>query len=307
MPPIKKIELFFLNTLLQICLVGISIILLVDFFLFPEDKLSLAIDGTILMACGVAFAIRKQHPTYAVLTITLIVLAAMIYQCLVVPLNTTTSLSILLVVGFVCSVMLKGRLMHIMHLLVIVSLISIFVLQYSRPELRFSSKANDVITVTITYAVLYFILTFSTAVLKGNYDRVHDDLHASNNQLQEKANKIIHQNQELVQIQEKLNSVNRDLEKIVYERTAKIQHQNEILYKFSYTNAHHLRGPVARLLGLANIFKLEPKPEPEFIVEKMSEQAKEIDQVIRQINVDLEANNKNLLPESLQEPLEQKL
>ena len=191
-----------------------------------------------------------------------------------------------------------------MHLLIILSLICIFSIQFSIPELRFSAKPNDAITVAFTYAVLYFILTYSTAVLKSNYDRIHDDLNATNDQLREKADKITNQNEELMVIQEKLNLINRDLEKIVHDRTARIQHQNEILYKFSYTNAHHLRGPVARLLGLANIYRLEPKPDPDFVVKKMAEQAEEIDQVIRQINIDLDANNQNLLPESLRESLE---
>ncbi len=65
--------------------------------------------------------------------------------------------------------------------------------------------------------------------------------------------------------------------------------QNEILLKYSYTDAHHLRGPVARLLGLANLHRLEEAPDHNFIIEKMAEQAGEIDQVIRKINDDLEA------------------
>ena len=69
---------------------------------------------------------------------------------------------------------------------------------------------------------------------------------------------------------------------------AKIQSQNEILLKYSYANAHHLRGPVARLLGLANVYRLESSIEPDFIITKMVEQAREIDEVVKQINVDLE-------------------
>jgi signal transduction histidine kinase len=76
----------------------------------------------------------------------------------------------------------------------------------------------------------------------------------------------------------------------VNERTAKIQSQNEILIKYSYTNAHHLRGPVARLLGLASIYNLETNPDYNFFIRKMADQAKEIDDVIKQINSELEVS-----------------
>ena len=291
MASLKSIEVFFLNTLLRICLAGVSLVLLADVIIYPQDTLSISIDVVILVACAVAYGIRKHFATAAVLIVTIIVLVAMIYQCLMVPVNTTTSLSIVLVVGFIYSVMLQGRLMHSMHALTIIALHTIFVIQYLNPELRLSPKLNDVVTVAITYTILYFILTFTTARLKRGYDKIHASIKEVNHQLQEKAAKVVQQNEELLQIQDKLNAINRDLEKIVNDRTTRIQEQNEILYKYSYTNAHHLRGPVARLLGLANIYKLEPRMEPDDIIQKMTQQAKEIDAVIQQINIDLEANN----------------
>ncbi len=112
-----------------------------------------------------------------------------------------------------------------------------------------------------------------------------------NTELNEKATKIASQNDELRQIKDNLSVLNKDLEKIVNERTAKIQIQNEILIKYSYTNAHHLRGPVARLLGLGSIYKLENQPDADFIIEKMVDQAIQIDSVIKQINIDLESRN----------------
>lgn len=82
------------------------------------------------------------------------------------------------------------------------------------------------------------------------------------------------------------------------ERTAKIQLQNEILFKYSYRNAHHLRGPVARLLGLATIYKLDTTQNADFYVEKMVDQAHEIDSVIKQINIDLELGKVEIKKES---------
>ena len=127
-------------------------------------------------------------------------------------------------------------------------------------------------------------------MLKSSYDRIHNYLIETNGELNQKASEIASQNDELLKMHNDLNAMNAHLEQIVDERTVKIQQQNEILYKYSYANAHHLRGPVARLLGLVNVYGLNPKPDPDFIIEKMADQANEIDAVVKQINVDLDTN-----------------
>jgi hypothetical protein len=76
----------------------------------------------------------------------------------------------------------------------------------------------------------------------------------------------------------------------VDERTTKVKKQNELLVKYSYTNAHHLRGPVARLLGLAAISKIDKTMDVVDIIDKMVIQANEIDTVVKQINTELESN-----------------
>ncbi|MDO1446453.1 hypothetical protein Q0590_09350 [Rhodocytophaga aerolata] len=276
---IKNIEKFFLNTILIISIAGVFLVLMSNVLLFPEDILSIYISIAILAACIVAYILRRNYPTVAVLTVTSVVLAAMSYQRLTIP-NTTTTLAVVLIVGFIFSIMLKGRIMWIMHGITFIIINTLFL-----------HHIQDALTAGITYSVLYFILTYASGVLKASYDRIHQHLRDTNSQLKEKAKEIEAQNEELLQIQNNLSALNRDLEKIVNERTAKIQLQNEILIKYSYTNAHQLRGPVARLLGLASIYKLEPDTDPAFFIEKMVDQAMEIDSVIKQINLELESNH----------------
>lgn len=155
----------------------------------------------------------------------------------------------------------------------------------------FVIQVSDAVTAAITYSTLYFILCYATWVLKSNYDRIQQHLLNTNNQLSAKAKEIAFQKEELLQIQENLSVLNADLEKIVDERTVKIKVQNEILKQYSYRNAHHLCGPVARLLGLSMVYKLDPKSNPDFFMDKMVEQANEIDSVIKQINIELEATS----------------
>jgi signal transduction histidine kinase len=270
---------------------GIFVILVTDIIYYPEDILSLIIDVVILSACTLSFAIRNKYFNTSVLIIAGTTLAAMFYQSFVVPMNTTTSFAIILIVGFIISMLLRGKLMWAMHGITYAGVITVFIIQGVNPALRFAPEVSEVITVAITYLVLYVILSYCTGVLKWKYDQVHDNLRLANIELQERAEEIAAQNEELLQTQDNLNELNVDLERIVRERTRKIQAQNEILLKYSYTNAHHLRGPVARLLGLIAIYKLESNPDIDFFLTKMEDQTKEIDMVVKQINSELETND----------------
>jgi hypothetical protein len=287
MKEIKKLEKFFLLTLLRISIAGASIILITDVILYPQDTLSLKIDVIILSACIVAYFIRNKYFTVSALIISLTTLIAMFYQSLMVPLNTTTSFAIILIVGFIFSILLKGPLQWTMHGLTGIGIVAIFIIQTLNPSLRFSQDTSEIATVGITYCVLYFVISYCTGVLKHGYDRVHEYLHAANIHLMEKTKEIEAQNEELIQIQDNLNELNTNLEKTVNERTTKVQVQNELLLKYSYTNAHHLRGPVARLLGLVAICRLDPNPDFNFFLDKIEQQSIEIDEVVKQINSDL--------------------
>lgn len=274
-----NIEKFFLNTILKISIGGLFLIIISNVLLYPEDTLSISISIAILAACILAFFIRKEHPTASVLIVSIVGLLSMSYQRLTVP-NTTTTLSVVLILGFMISIMLKGKIMWAMHGISFVILNTIFVIHLP-----------DAVTAAITYSTLYFILFYATWVLKSNYDRIQQNLINTNAQLNDKAKEIASQNEELLQIQENLSILNADLEKIVDDRTTKIKAQNEVLIKYSYRNAHHLRGPVARLLGLSMVYKLDPHSNPVYFMDKMVEQANEIDSVIKQINIELEATN----------------
>jgi signal transduction histidine kinase len=283
----KNIEKIFLSTLLQIAMVGVCLVLIADIILFPQDVLSIVIDSVILSACIFSYLIRQKHPTVSVMVLTSIVLLAMFYQCLMVPVNTTTSLSILLVEGFIVSVMLRKRLMWLMHGITFIMINVIFIVQFLNPNLRFSSSLNDLVTVAITYSILYFILTYGTGVLKFRYDELYQFQREANEELQAKTNEIEAQNEELTQVQDNLSALNKDLERLVTERTKKLSIKTEKLVQYSYTNAHDLRGPVARLMGLVAIQRMDANPDHVFFYNKIEEQAQEIDSVVRKINVDL--------------------
>jgi signal transduction histidine kinase len=289
MKEIKNIEKFFLVTLLQISIAGVSLILITDLLFYPKDILSLYIDVVILAACALAYLLRDKYSTTSSLIIIITTLVAMFYQSMAVPINTTTSFAVVLIVGFIISILLKDRLQWTFHGITVLGIIVIFFIQATSSSLRPVAESNETITMGITYCVLYFLIAYCTSILKGSYNRVNSSLRTANTNLIEKAKEIAAQNEELLQIQNNLNELNTNLERTVDERTQKVKIQNEILLKYSYANAHHLRGPIARLLGLVTICRMDTNPDYTFFLDNIERQCKEIDKVVKQINSELSA------------------
>jgi signal transduction histidine kinase len=63
--------------------------------------------------------------------------------------------------------------------------------------------------------------------------------------------------------------------------------RNKKLIEYAYFNAHEVRGPLARILGLAYLVKSRPEDNPLDMIEKIEFSANELDKVIRDINQSL--------------------
>jgi signal transduction histidine kinase len=63
--------------------------------------------------------------------------------------------------------------------------------------------------------------------------------------------------------------------------------QNEHLFKCAYMNSHEVRGPLARILGLIELSRLETDIDYRTFFEKMKQEANDIDKIVRMISDDL--------------------
>lgn len=279
----KNIELYFLNSILRISIIGVSLILISNIIFYPSDLISISIEIAILLACVLAYFLRHKYAIASVLLVTSITIAAVSYQKWMSPISTA-GIPTLLIIGFIVSVMLKGKTMWIMHGISMLLLILVFAPPDTEP-----------ITSSVTYLTIYFVLVFGAYKIKSAYDDFKRNLMDANEVLQKQTVRMESQYRELQITQKELNELNKELEQRVNERTSRIKDQNQILIRYAYTNAHHLRGPVARLMGLASVYRLDSNEDAEEIIDMMAQEAKEIDTVIKQINVDLaEKNLENL-------------
>lgn len=287
----KPIEEFFLESLLKICLISIVIVMMVDYY-FTRFALiqSLVVNSTVLFAIVSTFFLYKQgYFIAAVLWIGFLIMAAMFYQSIAVDSITTSSMAVVMVIGFGFSVLLKGKLPILLHGLTLAGMACVFSwlalhpLEYGKPD------SSDIIVAGITYGVLYTTISYSAWKLKQRYDEAFKSLDTKNRELVEKSHEIETQNEELMQSQENLYQLNTHLESIVEQRTLEVKKQNERLIRYAYANAHHLRGPVARVLGLILLSKMETDLDYPFLFNKIEEQTLEIDHVIKGINREFEA------------------
>jgi signal transduction histidine kinase len=94
----------------------------------------------------------------------------------------------------------------------------------------------------------------------------------------------------LQQQKEEIEFLKDHLDDLVKERTREVEEKGQRISDYAYTNAHHLRGPLARILALIDAMKLEGYPsqkEYQFSLEALYKSAREMDKVVRDINEQL--------------------
>ncbi|HQQ98256.1 MAG TPA: sensor histidine kinase [Cyclobacteriaceae bacterium] len=137
------------------------------------------------------------------------------------------------------------------------------------------------------------------AMERENIRMVKDHNKMLEAKVEERTREIMHQNEELVQRQHEnqeqqriIKDHNRQLEAAVERRTLQLEESNMVLRgqmhkleQFNFIIAHNLRSPVARLLGLSNIFNRNNLSDPinEVVMEKTHEAANDLDKVINDL------------------------
>lgn len=137
-------------------------------------------------------------------------------------------------------------------------------------------------------------------VRAGELEVINQQLTAREQELEETYEKLV-LNEKLVKTQnEILKKYNLNLKKEVQKQTRDLVEKNfelinynSQLEQFAFVTAHNIRGPIARLLGLASIFEKDENLSTQnlWIIEKVDFTAKELDRIVKDLNAILEAKN----------------
>lgn len=159
-----------------------------------------------------------------------------------------------------------------------------------RTPILYDLKYDAIITV-LTYTGLIITAVIINAVFEFNLVNALNALERANNNISSQNIEIMEQANELKILNSSLSKLNNNLEKAVEERTVELNSKNQKLAQYAFLNAHKLRAPVARILGLIQLYRYPEVLEKEstIIVDKLTHSAMELDEVVSDINNKLES------------------
>jgi hypothetical protein len=136
--------------------------------------------------------------------------------------------------------------------------------------------------------ILYLIYRIRFNMILRNQKKLKKEVSQRTQEIQRMNNEIQAQNEELLSQSEEIATNNERLEEIVYDRTQKLQEQNERLSRYAFMNSHELRGPICRMIGLLNVLKLTKSEDHEKILNLIQQTGVELDAITRRINKTLD-------------------
>jgi tetratricopeptide (TPR) repeat protein len=174
-------------------------------------------------------------------------------------------------------------------------------------------KKNDLlilISLLFGFGILFFLVLFKNYshqklvnnLLKERNSQIElqrkeimeqrDELGALNEEIKAQQEDVLasrdalsHKNIEIAEMNNRVLEMNQNLERKVAERTNSLKKQNAQLIEYAFINAHQLRAPLASILGLINLLKLNsPDINEKLIINYLKESSEKLDSVVRSIN-----------------------
>jgi len=161
--------------------------------------------------------------------------------------------------------------------------------EQARDSLQKLNEVNDQLVIKNSELIqLNYAMEVRTAMAVQQQEEIK-----ASRELVKDANRLISEQQEkLVKVNEKLEErVKETNANLIKSNDELVRHNNE-LRQFSYTISHNLRGPVARLLGLTDLFS---KPialeEREVIAQMIRKSGFELDEVLKDLSLIIDIRN----------------
>lgn len=190
---------------------------------------------------------------------------------------------------------LASALSGIVRSICVISFVCMLVIYFFAPQwlgMETFSEPTKIILwqKAVDYLVIGGIIIAFSFLMKMRFLYYRDMVTKRNQQLEKIAHTHLLQNQELALRQEETRAINDNLESMVDERTKESEKRNRELSEYAFINAHMLRGPLCRIIGLVNIMEKNPElyPAERLLAVKMI--ADEIDAQIKEINFAVSKN-----------------
>jgi signal transduction histidine kinase len=147
------------------------------------------------------------------------------------------------------------------------------------PSARFEIIASALVT------SLYLIQLEVRKTLEQNNKNLEKIVYKRTSELIVVNDELQRLNKELLSSNDEIKELNENLEKIVKERTDKINDQLNQLMRYAHMNSHEVRAPLARMLGLLQLIKYEKDArETKQLLDMLYNSSIELDRVIKEMN-----------------------
>ncbi|MEO9868868.1 MAG: tetratricopeptide repeat protein [Ekhidna sp.] len=147
-------------------------------------------------------------------------------------------------------------------------------------QLEQQKALNNAIWVRNTLIAGLLAMFFISYLIYKNYSRnkmANKALQKLNYQIESQAEKLRQANSEITEM-------NNDLEMMVNRRAKELEKRNQQLKEYISSNSHIVRAPLARILGLVDLYKPGDSENLDFINKSIHESATELDNALREIN-----------------------
>jgi signal transduction histidine kinase len=137
------------------------------------------------------------------------------------------------------------------------------------------------IQLAIDFFVIALIITVFLIYIKNKLLSYRKRIGHRNEQLDKLSVTLLQQKDLLEATQNEIKSINDNLEEIIEKRVQKIEEKKAQLEEYAFINAHILRGPLCRIMGLTTLM-MENGNRDELTI--VHEKAQQVDSIIRRIN-----------------------
>ncbi len=154
-------------------------------------------------------------------------------------------------------------------------------------DLQSTNSGSDYQMMQLRFIMSYILVAGSCYVLQRTLHKNDQINKRLLKRLQEKNAIIESQNRELLISRAELSDVNRQLEELLEIRARKIYSQRQSIISYAYANSHHVRGPVARLMGIVELYRVDQELGCDWLVETVDRETRQMDKTIRNLSKEM--------------------
>jgi signal transduction histidine kinase len=148
----------------------------------------------------------------------------------------------------------------------------------------FDTSALNLSYKPLDYVIVGFIITLFTVYMKNTYLHYRREVALKNQQLVQIERRLVQLNGELRSHEEEITVFNENLEGMIVEQTKNIEAKHRELAEYAFINAHLVRGPLSRIMGILYLMEDDPHHFNKEDVNRLKTIANNLDGVVRQIN-----------------------